>query len=74
MTIVPHTALGPDVLIALIEEFVTRDGAVHGHADHSASQRVELIRSQLESGLVKIVFDEENETCTIVPAKSLPRE
>jgi uncharacterized protein YheU (UPF0270 family) len=74
MILVPHTQLDPQTLNALIEEFVTRDGAVHGHADRSAGDRVDSVLRQLRAGMVAIVFDETEETCTIVRKENLPAE
>jgi uncharacterized protein YheU (UPF0270 family) len=69
MTIlVPHDRLQPQTLQALIEEFVTRDGAVHGHTDALVTNQIAAVRDQLLSGRVVIVFDDEAETCTICSA------
>jgi uncharacterized protein YheU (UPF0270 family) len=64
--IIPHTQLQPETLTALIEEFVTRDGAVHGHHHTSLEEMIRAVRRQLETGKAEIVYDEETETCTIV--------
>ncbi len=70
--VIPFDQLQPETLDALIEEFVTRDGAIHGHADDPLPQKIESIRRQLKSGDITIVFDEESESCTIMPANSHP--
>jgi uncharacterized protein YheU (UPF0270 family) len=72
MTVIPHTELDPDVLKALLEEFVTRDGAVQGHHDRTVDERAASLLKQLQSGRVAIIFDEDSETCTIVPSENLP--
>jgi uncharacterized protein YheU (UPF0270 family) len=69
---VPYDQLDPQTLAALIEEFVTRDGAVQGHQDRSNAQRIESVMKQLQSGKVVIVFDEADESCTIVSSEKLP--
>ena len=74
MTIVPHDRLEPDVLKALIEEFVTRNGAVHGHTETSTEQKVAAVLRQLKSGSAVIVFEEASETCTIMPKEHVPAE
>lgn len=66
MTIVPYQQLHPDTLAALIEEFVTRDGAIHGHTDTPLQQMVQSVHRQLIAGTIVIVFDEDSETCTMV--------
>lgn len=73
MTIVPHEQLDPQTLRALIEEFVTRDGAVHGHADVSVESQVAGVLGQLRAGRVVIVFDYESESCTICPREEVGR-
>ncbi|MGE5608987.1 MAG: YheU family protein [Bacillota bacterium] len=69
--VVPHNQLQPETLQALIEEFVTRDGAVHGHVDRPLSEEIDAVRRQLKAGKVVIVFDEETESCTIIPREQL---
>ena len=69
--LIPHDSLEPDTLAALIDEFVTRDGAVHGHRDASAEQMRESVLQQLRAGKVVILYDEDDESCTIVAKESL---
>jgi uncharacterized protein YheU (UPF0270 family) len=69
--IVPHDQLQPDTLRSLIEEFITRQGAVQGHEDVSLDRMIEQVMSQLKAGKIVIVFDEEDETCSIVPRNEL---
>ncbi|QDS94286.1 hypothetical protein FF011L_30650 [Roseimaritima multifibrata] len=59
---IPHDALQPDTLAAVVQEFVTRDGTDHS----SVEQRVAAVMRQLVSGDVEINFDPETETCNIV--------
>jgi uncharacterized protein YheU (UPF0270 family) len=73
MTVVPYEQLRPETLDALIEEFVSREGAVHGHEDTPMPRMIESVKRQLRASLVVIVFDDQSESCTIVPAKSLDR-
>jgi uncharacterized protein len=74
MTLVPHEELHPDTLARLIEEFVTRDGAVHGHNEVSTERRISAVMGQLKSGLVVIAFDEETESCTVIAADQIPKK
>jgi hypothetical protein len=64
--LIPYEELQPETLAALIEDFVTRQGAVHGHADTSLEQKREAVMSQIRSGRAVIVFDETEETVSIV--------
>lgn len=64
--IVPHTLLNAQTLNSLIEDFVTRDGAVHGHADVALEEMIAAVRLQLENGGARIVYDEQQQNWTIV--------
>jgi len=70
--VVPPGSLNPQTLQALIEEFITRDGAVHGHSDVPLDVRVQAVHRQLQSGEAVIVFDSDSESCTIVPNRPPP--
>ena len=73
MTLIPPDQLRPETLESLIEEFVTRDGAVHGHADTPLATQTQAVQRQLKSGKVVIVFDEASESCTMMCSDELPR-
>ena len=62
MVEIPHTELGAETLDRLIEEFVTRDGTEATDMPAKVGQ----VRRMLEKGKVVIVYDEEEETVTIV--------
>jgi uncharacterized protein YheU (UPF0270 family) len=64
---IPYDQLDPAILDALIEEFVTRSGAIHGHADLALESAIASVRSQLKNGQARILYDEEAQTWTIVP-------
>jgi hypothetical protein len=66
MVLVPWQELAADTLAALIEEFVTRDGAEHGQREVPLERKVEQVRELLRSGKAVISFDEQEETVTIV--------
>lgn len=60
---IPHTQLTPAALRGIVEEFVTRDGT-----DHSSVQvRIEAVLRHLDAGRVEIHFDDETQTCNILP-------
>jgi len=62
---IPHTQLSPTALRAIVEEFVTRDGPDHS----SVERRIEAVLRHLDSGLVEVYFDDETETCNILPVE-----
>ena len=62
MILIPPDRLSPDVLEALIEEFVTR----HGTNLADASAKALQVRAQLKTGQVVIVYDEKSDSTNIV--------
>ena len=62
---IPHQKLSPEVLNAIIEEYVTREGTDYGR-EYSLEQKVAHVRAQLDRGIATIVFDPEDESCSIV--------
>jgi uncharacterized protein YheU (UPF0270 family) len=50
----------------LIEDFVTRNGAIHGHTDVTLREMAASVRDQLANGGAEILFDEESQSWTIV--------
>ncbi|MDB5323539.1 MAG: hypothetical protein JWN40_5170 [Phycisphaerales bacterium] len=59
---IPFEELSAEVLEALIEEFVSRDGTDLAEAGAKIAQ----VRAQLRSGAVVIVYDEASESANIV--------
>jgi uncharacterized protein YheU (UPF0270 family) len=64
--LVPHTELAPDVLRAVIESFVLREGTDYGEGEFSLDQKVAKVVRQLERGEAQIIFDPETESVAIV--------
>jgi uncharacterized protein len=63
---VPHTALDPDVLRAVIESFVLREGTDYGERELALEDKVGRVRRLLECGEARIVFDPRSESVDIV--------
>jgi hypothetical protein len=70
LVVVPHTELSADVLRSLIEEFVTRHGAIQGE-EVALDTQIAQVRRQLEAKTVVIVYDELEESCNIVTQQEL---
>ena len=64
--VVPHTELAADVLRAVVESFVLREGTDYGEREFSLDQKVEHVTRQLRRGEAKIVFDPATETIDVV--------
>jgi uncharacterized protein len=63
---VPYTELPPDLLHAVIESFVLREGTDYGEREVSLEDKVAGVVAQLKRGDAKIIFDPESDSVTIV--------
>jgi uncharacterized protein YheU (UPF0270 family) len=63
---VPYSELPADLLNAVVESFVLREGTDYGEKEFSLEDKVERVIRQLKGGEVKIVFDPATESVTIV--------
>lgn len=63
---VPWQELASDVLNALVEEFVTRDGTDYGAEEIDTSRKVEQVIAGIKNKRWLIVFDTDLEQCNIV--------
>jgi uncharacterized protein len=64
--VVPYTELAADLLHALIESFVLREGTDYGEKEFSLQEKVTKVFAQLKRGDAEIVFDPNTESVTIL--------
>jgi uncharacterized protein YheU (UPF0270 family) len=64
--VVPYGDLAADLLRAVVESFVLREGTDYGERELSLEEKVERVITQLKRGEAQIVFDPESETVSIV--------
>jgi uncharacterized protein YheU (UPF0270 family) len=62
---IPHTALSPEALQNLLEEFVTREGTDYGAHVYSLEDKVRHVRRQIETGKAVILYDPRTSTSHI---------
>ena len=67
---IPRESLSPDALRGLIEEFVTRDGTDYGSVERTLEEKVAAVERQLASGEVRIFFEPESESVTLLPVEA----
>ena len=65
---VPYTDLREDLLHAVVESFVLREGTDYGEKERSLEDKVARILIQLKRREAKIVYDPGSESVTIVAA------
>lgn len=63
---IPPSALTDEILRAIIEEFITREGTDYGVYEYSLDEKVEQVLEQLNKEEVMIQFDQRTESVTIV--------
>ncbi len=63
--VVPHTELAADLLHAVVESFVLREGTDYGEKEFSLEDKVAHVIGQLKRGEAHIVFDPGTETVSI---------
>jgi uncharacterized protein len=64
--VVPYTELAADLLHAVVESFVLREGTDYGEREISLEAKVARVMAQLKNGEAKILFDPESDSVTIV--------
>jgi uncharacterized protein YheU (UPF0270 family) len=64
--VVPYTELAADLLHAVVESYVLREGTDYGEKEFSLEDKVSHVISQLKRGEVRIVFDPESESVSIL--------
>jgi len=64
---IPYTELSDEALRGIIEEYITREGTEYGAREFSLEQKIEHVRQQLLRREIKINFEEESQSCNLVP-------
>ncbi len=67
---VPYGELSAELLNAVIESFVLREGTDYGEREFSLEDKVARVRGQLRRGEARILFDPESESVTIAVRQS----
>jgi hypothetical protein len=66
--VVPYTELAPELLHAVVESYVLREGTDYGEKEFSLEDKVSHVIGQLKRGEARIVFDPETESVSIAKA------
>ena len=62
---IPCAELSVQALRGVIESFVLREGTDYGEREYSLEEKVEQVRTQIEQGLARILFDPQTSTVTL---------
>ncbi len=63
--VVPYAELAPELLHAVVESYVLREGTDYGEKEYSLEAKVSHVIRQLKRGEAQIVFDPETESVSI---------
>ena len=63
---IPHNQVPEQTLLAITEEFISREGTDYGHREYTLDEKVEKVKSQLLNGEIKLMFDSETSSCNLV--------
>jgi len=64
--LIPYQEIKETTLIALIEEFIDREGTDYGESEISRSSMINQVHQQLTSGKIVICYDAESESCNLI--------
>ena len=62
---IPMEQLSEDVLRALVESYINREGTDYGAVERSLDEKVADVMRQLEDGSARILFDPETESISL---------
>lgn len=72
--LIPPEKLSEDVLDALIEEFILREGTDYGHGEKSLDQKKESVKKQLATKRICIVYSQLTENTSLLLKSELPKK
>ena len=63
---IPFSSLSEEALAGVIDSFIQREGTDYGSHEVDYLQKVKQVRKQIEKGHVRILFEEETASVTLV--------
>lgn len=67
---VPMSALAEHTLVALLEEFASRDGTDYGAKELTLDEKVGSLRGQLDASSIVLLYDSDSEEWDLVESDS----
>ena len=72
--IIPLEQVNEETLIAIIEDFILREGTEYGFIDASKADKIAQVKLQLQQGSAVIVYSELHESVNILPREQFDNE
>ncbi len=66
--IIPLEQIPAETLLAIIEDFILREGTEYGAEDISKQAKIEQVKKQLVQGSAVLVYSELHESVNILPS------
>lgn len=73
MILIPVERLAPDILEAIIEEYIGREGTDYGFQEASMDAKLRQVRKQLRRGDVVVAYDPVLESCNLLAKRDWER-
>jgi uncharacterized protein YheU (UPF0270 family) len=70
--VVPHGELAPELLRAVVESYVLREGTDYGEQEIPLDDKVARVITQLKRGEAQIMFDPDTDTVSIIRTGARP--
>ena len=70
---IPLDRLPPELLTAIIEEYICREGTDYGANEVSLETKMQQIKKQISRGDIVITFDQATETCNLLTKESFQK-
>jgi uncharacterized protein YheU (UPF0270 family) len=71
---IPRERLNAEILTAIIEEFILREGTDYGAREVDFESKVSQVKRLLDVGDVVITYDPKTENCTLLTRQQFRRE
>ena len=71
---IPAERLNAEIMTAIIEEFILREGTDYGAQEVDFASKVSQVMALLKAGEVTITFDPKTENCTLLTRQQFRRE
>ena len=72
--IIPLEQINEETLIAIIEDFILREGTEYGVIDATKADKIAQVKLQLQQGSAVIVYSELHESVNILPREQFDNE
>ena len=68
---IPFKSLKKDTLNKVIESFIVREGTDYGDVETSLTKKVDQVMGQLQSGSIKLLYSEKEQSINLVTKEKL---